>query len=174
MTINILFATEFINSYKELLISVLSLIVSLAAYSLSRRSLSMSEQTQAEASRIKAYEKRSEILEAIDKKNAKIGNLMAIYAEKLLLIERSSISDKLNVSERERIKNNISVLQKFSSQYDLQRSLAEQIDQDGDIAFNEKNLADIKRLLIHLEEDIIKEERGLNTIKESITIKNNL
>lgn len=162
------FVLAFIRDYKEILVSILSLIVSLAAFAVAHRSLKSSETAAKENKRIMAFEKRSQILEAIDKKNAKIGNLLAIYAEKLLICERHPELVPSDSGEVERIKNNIQLLQKLSAQYEYQRGFAEKIDDDGDIALNERTLADVKRLLIHLEEDIVKEERVLIGLKQRL------
>lgn len=163
------FITEFISENKALLLSSLAILISLRSFSISQRSLKLSEKTAKDSKKVKASEKRAELLEIIDKKNAKIGNLQSIYGEKhACLVQNQQLSDKYP-GEVERILNNVNCLNDLKSQYGIERKNVESFESEIDIPFTQNTLADIKRLLIHIEEDIVKEERGLKLLKEELS-----
>lgn len=159
------FTLAYVLEHKTILLSVLAILISLRSYSISRRSLILSELIAEENKRVKASEKRAEILELIDKKNAKIGNLQSIYDEKYrFLVKNPQIADKFP-GEIDRIRNNVNSLKDLKMKYIEERKNVELFDEKMSIPFNHNTLAEIKCLLIHIEEDIIKEERGLMSVK---------
>ncbi len=160
------FTTNFISTNKTLLVSMLALLVSLFAFSNSRRSLKLSEKISEEANKLKASEQRADILEIIDKKNVKIGNLLSIYGEKYSLFTNNPQLCKIFPEEMERITTNVNCLNNIKAQYDLERKNVESFNDKVSTPFNQNILADSKRLLIHIEEEIVKEERGLKLLKD--------
>ena len=162
------YIVTYISENKAVLLSILAILISLRSFSISRRSFILSETIAEENKRVKASEKRAEILELIDKKNAKIGNLQSLYGEKYyLLVQYPQIAVKYP-EEIDRIRNNVNSLQKLRDQYNEERRNFELFDEKIDIPFNQNTLADIKRLLIHIEEDIVKEERGLVSLRNEV------
>jgi len=162
--------TEFVLENKAILLSILALLISLRSFSISRRSLVLSESIALENKRVKASEKRAEILELIDRKNAKIGNLQSIYGEKYYyLVQNLQVGNKFP-EEIDRIRNNLNSLQNLRTQYNEERKNVELFDEKMDIPFNKNTLAEIKRLLIHIEEDIVKEERGLMSLRNETSV----
>ncbi len=168
MALLINFTTEFIVANKALLVSILALFVSLLSFANSRRSLKLSEKVTNEANKLKASEQRADILDIIDRKNAKIGNLQAVLGEKYYLLSNNPQLSKIFPGEMERITSNITCLNNLKAQYGSERKTVESFDDKVSIPFNLYILADSKRLLIHIEEDIVKEERGLKLLRDEL------
>ena len=168
MALLIDFTTELIIANKALLVSILALFVSLLSFANSRRSLKLSEKVTDEANKLKASEQRADILEIIDRKNAKIGNLQAVFGEKYYLLSNNPQLCNKFPGEMERITSNVNCLNNIKTQYDSERRTVESFDDKVSIPFNLNILADSKRLLIHIEEDIVKEEQGLQLLRDEL------
>jgi len=160
------FVINFISNNTATLVSLLALGISVKSYSISHRTIKLTEKITGDAKKLKAFEQRAEILEIHDKKNAKISTLQLIYAEQLSVLTSNLYLPKKYPKELERIKNNIECNQKASSPEI--RKFLEALDDSADIADNTKILADAKRFLIAIEEEIVKENRWLNTLKEEL------
>jgi hypothetical protein len=160
------FLIKFISDNNAILVSLLALGISAISFSTSSNSYKLSKKISEEAKKLKAFEQRAEILEIHDKRNAKIGNLQSIYAEQhLLLINNPKLIWKYP-NEIERIINNTKANQ-IASSPDT-RKYFEALDDNVDIATNTKTLADAKRFLILIEEEVVKEERRLNILKDEL------
>jgi septation ring formation regulator EzrA len=73
----------------------------------------------------------------------------------------------VNQRELERVKGNIEGLNELRSSYEEQRGCAEGLNKTFNFETNQNTLSEIKRLLIHIEEEIVKEERNLYLLKSS-------
>jgi len=67
-----------------------------------------------------------------------------------------------NSESYKRLDNNVSAVNHLRSGYEKQRQLAYSIEKGASINANERNLADIRRLTLHLEQEI---ENELGEIK---------
>ncbi|KAA0889802.1 hypothetical protein [Oryzomonas rubra] len=160
------FVVNFISINAATLISLLALGISVKSYSVSHRTIKLSEKTAENAKKLKAFEQRAEILEIHDKKNAKLGTLQLIYAEQFSVLTNNPYLPKKHPKELERIRNNIECNRNASSSE--VRKFLEALDESSDTADNTKLLADAKRFLIAIEEEIVKEDRWLKTLKEEL------
>ncbi len=168
MDILLTFLRDFTTSYAPLLIAILALLVSMRANSISKKSYKLSNKARVDAQRILLYEKRSKNLEEIDSKNSKFGTMLVILGESLDLFRENPEFQELESGHFERIKKNIAAVQELRSKYEEQRNVTKSIGEGADPAKQEEVLASIKRLTIHLDQDIIKEERCLRLLKDKL------
>ena len=157
---------EIFLSYSPLLIAILALLVSLRANSISKKSLGLSQKALTDNQRIMLYEKRSKTLEEIDSQNANIGTLLAILGESLTLFRENPKLQEIESGHFERVRQNVVAVEQLRARYEEQRRITESIGEGADPAQQEAALASIKRLTIHLDQDIIKEERCLQLLKD--------
>lgn len=151
-----------------MLIAILALLASIRASSISKKSYDLSQKALADTQRIMLYEKRSETLKEIDSQNAKLGTLLAILGESLTLYRENLKLQEVESGHFERIRQNVVAVEKLRSKYKEQRSITEKIGEGAEPAQQEIALASIKRLTIHLDQDIIKEERCLQLLKNKL------
>ena len=162
------FLKNFINTYAPLLIAILALLASVRANSISKKSYDLSQKALGDTQRVILYEKRTKTLEEIDSQNAKFGTLLAILGDSLTLFRENPKLQEIESSHFERIKQNVVAVANLRSRYEEQRSITEKIGEGADPAKQEIALASIKRLTIHLDQDIIKEERCLELLKNKL------
>lgn len=159
---------EIFLSYSPLLIAILALLVSLRANSISKKSLDLSQKALTDNQRIMLYEKRSKTLEEIDSQNAQFGTLLSILGESLTLFRENSKLQEIESGHLGRVRQNVVAVEQLRARYEEQRSITESIGEGADPAQQEAALASIKRLTIHLDQDIIKEERCLQLLKDKL------
>ncbi len=159
------FITSLTAAYAALLISILAVLASVRANSIAQKSRKFSEDVQRQAERAQVYEKRTEILTEIDTQHARFGTLLAIIAEKMILIQRNPNLLEDYPNEYERLAQNLSAIESLRSRYEEQRAVSERIGEGADLAQQEEALAEMRRLTIHVNEDIRKEEAHLSELK---------
>lgn len=159
------FFTSFTVDHVALLISVLAILASLYANSIAQQARKFSEEAHRQAERVRVFEKRTDILSEIDTQNARFGTLLAIIAEKMLLIQKSPALLQSHSREYERLSQNLTAIKNLHSRYEEQRGLTEQVGEGVDLAQQEEVLAEIRRMTIHLNETIKKEESQLEELK---------
>ena len=160
---------ELLNSlaagHAALFISILAVLASLRANSIAHKSRKFSEEVHRQAERARVYEKRTAILSEIDTQHARFGTLLAIIAEKMILIQRNPKLFQRYPKEYERLSQNLTAIESMRSRYEEQRKVSERVGEGADLTRQEEALAEIRRLTIHLNEDIRKEESHLNELK---------
>lgn len=162
------FFSSLTASHAALLVSILALSISLRSISITEKSRRASAQRDREMERARVYEKRTEILSEIDKQNARFGTLLLIVAEKMLLLQRHPELKERHQKEYDRLTQNLTVVQTLRSRYEEQRQASEAIGDGSKVAELEPVLAGIRRLTIHVEEDIQKETRSLEQLRDSL------
>lgn len=167
------FLISLISNHAPILISTLALAVSLASFFISWRSYALNKRSKLELDRLTLFEKRSAVLGEVDKQYARMGSLIAIIAEKIILFEENKWLVTRYPNEYQRLRNNLNSVESLRSNYERQRELAERVKERMDTHEQEKVLAEIKRLSLHIDEDILKEERHLNSIKEKLRLISN-
>lgn len=112
--------------------------------------------------------KRTEMLSEIERKNAIVGRMLFVTARKLLILQQyPNLRDKFP-GEYERLSNNVALMQEFKEVEAYQREVAEQADAGSDFLLQEKALADVKRLRLRLESEIIKESEILEGLLREV------
>jgi len=166
------FLKEIIISHGALLVAIFALVASVRANSISKKSQEISQKAFIESQRIKLFEKRTETLQEIDSQNAKLGTWLTVLGESLSLFRENPKLQEMEPDQLERIGQNVVVGIKLQSKYNEQRNVSEKIGDGADPALQEKAIASIRRLTIHIDEEIKKEERYLESLKEKLkTIK---
>lgn len=156
------FIRMFAVDYAPLLFSAMALIISLKAARTSEKARLHTKHTWEHDLDLKVHGKRSEILNEIDRQHALFGTLQSIFYQKTLLLRQyPQLSEKYS-DENKRIDSNSSVIQLLKERYNIQRSSSENIACDNDLSNLESILAEIRRLTIHIQEDIKKEQAGLD------------
>lgn len=144
-----------------LLFSALALWASWRANSIAQRALS-------ESSKVKLLEVQAEVLREVDLQHAKFGSLLAVTAEAALLYAQNPALAANNPGGFERVKQNIDAVQSLRARYEEQRALAERDVGKGSIEAETKILANIRRLTIHAQEDLEKELRHVESLREQV------
>lgn len=151
------FLEIFLKDYAALILAGLAVWASWRANSHAKRAL---EQTES----VKLLELQSEALREIDRQNAKLGSLLTTLAETALVYsqdENLRLNDPKGYS---RIRNSIESVKELRERYEEHRKPAEQNLGSGSVETQTKILAEIRRLTIHVEEDIEKEARNLERL----------
>jgi len=142
-----------------LLFSALALWASWRANSIAQKALN-------ESSKVKLLEIQSEVLREVDLQHAKFGSLLAVTAEAALLYTQNPALAVSNPGGLKRVKQNIEAVQSLRERYEEQRNLAENNVGQGSIEAETKILANIRRLTIHVQEDLEKELRHVENLRE--------
>lgn len=144
-----------------LLFSALALWASWRANSIAQKALS-------ESNKVRLLELQAEILREVDLQHAKFGSLLAATAEVALLYGQNPQLAANSPGGYERAKQNIEAVQSLSRRYNEQRSLAEVTLGQGTIESGTRILADIRRLTIHVQEDLDNELRHVESLRERL------
>lgn len=146
------------QEYAALLFSAFALWVSWRANSIAQKALN-------ESNKVKLLEIQSEVLKEVDLQHAKFGTLLAVTAEAALIYAQNPALAANNPGGFERVKQNIDAVQSLRGRYEEQRKLAESNVGQGSIEAEAKILADIRRLTIHVQEDLEKELRHVEGLR---------
>lgn len=159
---------EFLSSNSALLVAVLALAISLRANYTAHQAHKFNLRNKADADRVLLFEKKRELLNELDQQHARLATLMMLTAQKILLFrEHPSLHDMLQ-NEFARLKSNLNAVQSLSANYTEQRKGIEAIGTGADIAGQEELLANIRRLTIHVEKDILHEEADLKELRAKL------
>lgn len=101
--------------------------------------------------------RRMDMLVEIERKNAAVGKLSLVTAQKILLLQQYPVLVNDPAHEIGRLRNNLVLLQEFKDGEEEQRQISEAVDGENDIVLHSKTLTDIQRLRVHLEVDVEKE-----------------
>lgn len=112
------------------------------------------ERAAAEAQKLA---RRMDMLVEIEQKNATVGKLALVTAQKMLLLQRHPNLVQSPDGEMERLRNNLELLLEFKKSDEKQRQVAEDSSGGSDIELHTKALTDVRRLRIQLEVDVEKE-----------------
>ncbi|WP_321391844.1 hypothetical protein [uncultured Desulfuromusa sp.] len=148
------FVISFISEHAALLFSALALWASWRANSQSKIAL-------AQSNKAKLLELQNESLREIDLQHAKLGALLAVTAEAALAYSQNEKLIQENPGGYDRLKNNIETVLRLQSRYDEQRNFAESSLGEGSLEKQIEILANIRRLTVHINEDIEKEKTQL-------------
>lgn len=141
---------EIIQQYAAELIAGLAVILSAAANWRAARAKKALEQTR------KAI-RRMDLLVEIERKNAAVGRLALVTAQKILLLQQHPTLVSNPDNELDRLRNNLALLQEFKEGEEEQRKISEAASGGRDIDLHHKALTDIQRLRVNLEADVEKE-----------------
>lgn len=119
---------------------------------------------------MKLLEIQSEVLKEVDLQHAKFGTLLAIRAESALLYAQNPALAANNPGGFERVKQNIDAVQSLRGRYEEQRTLAELNVGQGSIEAETTILANVRRLTIHVQEDLEKELRHVEGLREQARV----
>lgn len=159
---------EFLSSNAAVLASLLALAISLRANYTADRAHKLNRQTKADNDRVLLFEKKRELLNEVDRQNARFATLTMVLAQKILLFREHPWLHDEKQDEFDRLKSNLVAVQKLASRYEEQRTGIEATDVGADIAFQDQLLANIRRLTIHVEKDIAHEQVGLLEIQSLV------
>ena len=140
---------EWISENSAVLISLLAIIVTVRANVIAHKAKSLAVKVNEQQQELIVYKQRTELLEEIDKQQAILNRLAAVTLQKMATIQH----DK-NSKNYQRLEKNINAVNSLRSSYETQRELAYSIEKGASLNANERNLADIRRLTLHLEQDI--------------------
>lgn len=153
------FLEIFLKDYAAPILAGLAVWASWRANSHAKTAL---EQTES----VKLLELQSEALREIDRQNAKLGSLLTTLAETALVYSQDEHLQLNDPQGYSRIRNNIESVKNLRERYEEQRTLAEQNVGSGSVEMQTKILSEIRRLTIHVEEDIEKESRNLERLRQ--------
>ncbi len=107
-----------------------------------------------------------DMLVEIERKNAAVGKLALIAAQKILLLQQHPHVIKSPDEEISRLRNNLDLLQKFKDSEEEQRRICEAAGGGNDIELHSKALTDVQRLRVRIEADVEKEIRVYKELLE--------
>jgi hypothetical protein len=115
--------------------------------------------------------RRMDMLVEIERKNAVIGKLALVTAQKILLLQQHPNLVRSPEEEIGRLRNNLALLQEFKDSEEEQRRISEMADGGNDIELHGKALTDVQRLRVRMEADVEKETNTYKELLEVITKK---
>ena len=98
--------------------------------------------------------RRMDMLVEIEYKNAAVGKLALITAQKILLLQQFPQLVSSPEEEIWRLSNNLDLLQKFKDSEDEQRRISEMAGGGIDIDVHSQALTEVRRLRIRIEADV--------------------
>jgi hypothetical protein len=149
-----------------LLVSILSLIVSLRSSAIAHRARKFAEAVHQDNQRAAIFRSRTEILSEIDRQHARLGTLQFLIVENLLLFRQFPLLSEQYPDETKRLARNLDGVKHLQDAYDEQRKVSEQVGEGADITGQEAALANIRRLTIHVDEEISKEEHHMESLRQ--------
>jgi hypothetical protein len=170
------FIPVFVNDNLPLIIALIALFLSIYAINISYKSLknfnksevdkNSEEKKEPEEKPVKLSNQQSEILDAIERQISKLDKLFSILAETLFIYQSDSRLFYKHSSDIDRLKNKIQELQEIKAGYEEHRSMVKNIDSDFDFNTLDISIAEIKRLPLHIEHDLIAEKKTLDDLKK--------
>jgi hypothetical protein len=155
----------FLSSNSAFLVAVLALAISLRANYTAHQAHKFNLKSKADADRVLLLQKKRELLNEVDHQHARFATLMMLTAQKILLFrEHPELHDTMQ-EEFIRLKANLNTIQNLAAKYDEQRSGIEAITVGHDIASQEELLANIRRLTIQVDKDILHEMSHLGELR---------
>lgn len=140
---------SFITENSTLLLSILAIVASIRSNWLAHRAHKLSKEINNKQQELIIYKQRTEILAEIDKQQAVLNRLATVTLQKMA----SGIHDQ-NSNEYKRLEKQVDTVNHLRKGYEEQRQFAYTLEKGACLNANERNLADIKRLTLHLEQDI--------------------
>jgi hypothetical protein len=113
-------------------------------------------------------ERRTDMLVEIEQKNAAVGKLALITAQKIMLLQRFPKLLPFTDDEIKRLRTNLDVLSELKNQEDEQRKIAEAAGGGSDVTMHHQALADVRRLRVRLEADVEKETTHYGQMLEDV------
>lgn len=159
---------EFLSSHAATLIALLALVISLRANHTAQEAHALNVKNKADSERLLIFEKKRELLNELDQQHARMATLMMLTAQKILLFRDHPVLHETMEQEFQRCKSNLTAIQGLASRYEEHRKLLEAIDVGADVAAQEEQLANIRRLTIHLEKDIAHEQAHLSELRTRV------
>ena len=138
---------DFISNNAALFISAIAVVTTLRSNAIANKAKKLAEKVHAQNQELILFKQRTTMLEEVDKQQALLKRLNTITYQKMTSCEKNSKSYK-------RLENNVEGIVKMRSGYEKQRDSILAMDEKWSIDKNEKALANIRRLTLHLEQDI--------------------
>jgi hypothetical protein len=156
---------EFVSSNGALLVAVLALLISLRANHVSKQAHELNVRSKADADRVRLSEKKRELLNEIDKQHVTLATLSLITAQGVLVFKECPKLHELLPDEFDRLKGNLRTVENLAANYESQRKGFEVVDGESDAAGQDRALAEVRRLTIHLEKDVAHERLLLEQLR---------
>jgi len=163
---------EFILENKTTLLSVLAIIAAVRANLIANKSRKEAKFANGLSKQVADSQKQSELILEIESQDARFGTLQLILAQKLLFLQKYPNLQREFIGEYERLEKFLERTKKIRETFEAQRLTATKAQENLTIPQKESALTEIKRLSIRVNEDITKEDRGLNDFRSQITITN--
>ncbi|WP_029408140.1 hypothetical protein [Thiomicrorhabdus sp. Milos-T2] len=143
---------EIVQEYAAEFIAALAVILSAAANWRAARA-------ERAAEKVEKAMRRMDILVEIERKNAVVGKLALVTAQKIMLLQQ--YPQLVDSSEKEiyRLRNNLLLLQNYKETEEEQRRIAEAVGGGASIELHSEAQTDIHRLRVRMEADVEKETR---------------
>lgn len=149
-------------------IEIAALLFSAFALWASWRANSIAQKALRDSAKINLLEVQADVLREIDVQHAKLGALLAATAEAALIYAYNPAVAQANPAGFDRVKQNIQAVQALRARYEEQRQQAEANLGAGSVEAATALLANIRRLTIHVQEDLDKELRHVEQLRERV------
>ena len=144
---------EWIAINSAILFSAIAIIATVRANVIAEKARKFSKKVSERQQELITYKQRTQILEEIDRQQALLNRLPTITVKKISTIKQLDTSDNLN-KKLKRLESNYNTINNLRSRYKEQRNLAYSMEGNVSTNLNERNLADIRRLTLHIEQEI--------------------
>lgn len=156
---------DFISTNAALLVAAVALIISLRSNYIAHQAHQLNVRNKTDSDRVRFFEKKRELLNEIDKQHTTLATLSLITAQGILVFKECPKLHDLMPDEFDRLKSNLRTVENLAANYEQRRKSVEAIDANADIATQDNELANVRRLTIHLEKDIVHEQLLLDKLR---------
>lgn len=157
---------DFASSNAALLVAAIALVISLRSNHIAHKAHQLNMRSKADADRVLLFEKKRELLNEVDKQHSTLATLSLIVAQGILVFKDCPKLHDLLPDEFDRLKSNLRAVENLAANYEHHRRTIEAIDANADITKQDEELANVRRLTIHLEKDIAHERLLLDQLRQ--------
>lgn len=161
---------EWLTSNATVLLSAIAIIATVRSNLIAEKARQLSEEVSRKQQDLNVYQQRTQILEEIDRQQSLLNRLGTVTLQKIVMLQSCEKVEGIR-SRVARLKKNHDAVEHLRSRYDEQRNAAYAIESDASLNENERNLADIRRLTFHIDQEIQSEISELDEIRELARVK---
>lgn len=156
---------DLIASNAAILLSAIAIFATVRSNLIAEKARKLTEEVSRKQQGLAVYQQRTLLLKEVDHQQSLLNRLATVSLQKIVLLQ--SCEHSHDIAERITcLRKNIDATEHLRSRYGEQRNAAYAIESDASLNENERNLADVRRLTLHIEQEIENEISELEDIRE--------
>lgn len=156
---------DLVASNAAILLSAIAIFATVRSNLIAEKARKLTEEVSRKQQGLAVYQQRTLLLKEVDHQQSLLNRLATVSLQKIVLLQ--SCEHSHDIAERiTRLRKNIDATEHLRSRYGEQRNAAYAIESDASLNENERNLADVRRLTLHIEQEIENEISELEDIRE--------